>query len=407
MMKNNVNANNNQRRRRLRRNKIIRRRMRGNRRRLLRNRVVTNRMNYINRRNLNNNKNNINNKLKNNINNNINNKLIKTNSKIDKLSDDLSKLSLSLFPKTTNIYRKLKEPRIDKYITPMEMGLSHRFTSLFKTGNRIRYVSLYNRFEIDNSMLPGFVAKYMWFPYSVNFQSYPDLSITVSDAQEGSRPPDMISPLMRITTNSLTRTIEGMTVYNCASCGLVGNYRLVGATLKITNLSPFNTKAGSYIIYKLNENTAYPPFYAKALVPAKPNSPKYTEIIGTLANLNHDQVMLKQSFSASDVGYINEYNIYEGNNIFQTPNEYIGADYTNGDEPVATWSGNPQGNNIKYEIDISPTTTLQSYLIETWQILEIVPDPSLNLDNTTDFQTHIFNEDVLDEIRRKMPIVKG
>lgn len=405
-MKNNVNPSNNQRRRRMRRNRIVRRRMRGNRRRLIRNRVINNRLNYINRK-INNNKNNISNKNKNNINNNINNKINKTNNKIDKLSDDLSKLSLSLFPKTTNIYRKLKEPRIDKYVTPMEMGLSHRFTSLFKTGNRIRYMSLYNRFEIDNSVIPSFVAKYLWFPYSVNFQSYPDLSIKVSDGQEGSTSPNIISPLIRITTNTSTRSVEGMSVYNCSACGLVGNYRLVGATLKITNLSPFNTKAGSYIIYKLNENTAYPAFYANTLVPAKPNSPNYTNVVGTLANLNHDQVMLKQSFSASDIGYIHEYNIYEGNNIFQTPNEYIGADYLDGDEPVAKWLGNPQGNNIKYEIDIPTTTTLQSYLVETWQILEIVPNPSLNLDNTTDFQTHIFNEDVLDEIRRKMPIVKG
>lgn len=405
-MKSNINSNNAQRRRRLRRNRVIRRRMRGNRRRVMRNRVVTNRLNYMSRK-TNSIKNNVNNKNKINVNNNINNKINKTNTKIDKLADDLSKLSLSLFPKTTNIYRKLKEPRVDKYITPMDMGLSHRFTSLFRTGNRIRYVSLYNRFEVDNSTIPGFIAKYLWFPYSVNFQSYPDLSITVSDLQEGSRPPNIIAPLIRVTTNNVGPQIEGMTVYNCASCGLVGNYRLVGATLKITNLSAFNIKAGSYIIYKLNENTAYPPFYAQALVPAKPNSPKYTEIVGTLANLNHDQVMLKQSFSASDVGYIHEYNIYEGNNIFQTPNEYIGADYTSGEEPVATWSGNPQGNNIKYEIDIPTTTTLQSYLIETWQILEIVPNPSLNLDNTTDFQTHVFNEDVLDEIRRKMPIVKG
>lgn len=247
----------------------------------------------------------------------------------------------------------------------------------------------------------------MWFPYSVNFQSYPDLAITVSDGEEGSTQPNIIAPLMRVVTNTLTSTIEGMAVYDCSSCGLVGNYRLVGASFKITNLSPFNTKSGSYIIYKLNENTAYPPFYNKSLPPTKANSPDYTNVIGTLANQNHDQVMLKQSFSASDIGFIHEYNIYEGNNIFQTPNEYIGVDYISGVEPVALWTGNPQGNNIKYEIDIPATSTIQSYLMETWQILEIVPDPSLNLDNITDFQTHIFNENVLDEIRRKMPIVKG
>jgi hypothetical protein len=379
--------------------------MRGNRRYVNRNRFVTNRNNYINRLSTLNNKKFVKNNSKNN-NNSINNKIVKTNNKIDKLSEDLSKLSLSLFPKTTNIFRKLKEPRIDKYITPMEMGLSHRFTSIFKTGNRIRYMSLYNRFEVGNSNA-GYTTKYMWFPYSVNFQSYPDLAITVSNGEEGSIQPNVISPLMRVVVNPLTSVIEGMAVYDCSSCGLVGNYRLVGASFKITNLSPFNTKSGSYIIYKLNENTAYPPFYNKSLTPNKTNSPDYTNVIGTLANQNHDQVMLKQSFSASDVGFIHEYNIYEGNNIFQTPNEYIGVDYISGVEPVALWTGNPQGNNIKYEIDIPATSTIQSYLMETWQILEIVPDPSLNLDNITDFQTHIFNENVLDEIRRKMPIVKG
>lgn len=401
-MKNNNFVNKLNSRRNQRRRRINRRRMRGNRRIINRNRRYVNNFRNLYRR-VNNNTNNINtaNKPKNQSNQ-LNKK---TNDKIDKLTKDISKLSLSLFPKTTNIYRKMKEPRIDKVVTPMEMGLSHQFTSIFKTGNRIRYMSLYNRFEMTNSNTGN--TKMLWFPYCVNFQSYPDLSITVSDGNEGSIQPNVINPIVRIVTNRLTDVAEVLTVYNCASCGLIGNYRIVGASMKITNLSPFNTKAGSYIIYKLNENTTYPPFYNSVTPPNLTNSPDYAALLTSLVNLNHDQVMLKQSFSASDVGYIHEYNVYEGNNIFQTPNEYIGVDYISGVEPVALWSGNPQGNNIKYQIDIQTTSTTQSYLIECWQIIEIVPDPSLNLDNITDFQTHVFNDEVLDEIRRKMPIVKG
>lgn len=389
----------------------FRNRFRNNRRRRQQ-RNINNRFRYYNNRlrnkriNRNININNMPQKKNNTNNNNITKKIDINNKKISKLSEDLSKLSLSMFPKTTNIYRKLKEPRVDKLVTPMEMGLSQRFTSIFKTGNRIRYMSLYNRFEINNST-GGLLASFLWFPYSVNFQSYPDLAITVSDGNSGTVQPDTINPLIRIISNPITETLSSINIYNCSSCGLVGNYRIVGCTLKLQNLTPFNSKGGSYIIYKLNENTVYPPFYNNSLQPSSTNCPDYSNTIFTLSSTNHDQVMLKQSFSASDVAYINEFNVYEGNNIFQTPQEYIGQEYISGVEPVALWNGNPQGNNIKYQIDIQSTAQQQSYLLETWQIIEIVPDPGLNLDNITDFQTHVFDEKVIDEIRRKMPIVKG
>lgn len=388
----------------------FRRIIRNNRQRNINNRLRGRYNQFRMRRNINRNNPNTVNNVKipqnNNQKNNISKKLESNNKKIAKLSEDISKLSLSMFPKTTNIYRKLKEPRIDKYITPMDMGLSQRFTSVFKTGNRIRYMSLYNRFEALNNN-GGMMTTFIWFPYSINFQSYPDLAITVSDGNNGTVQPDVINPLVRIIHNTILGSVNALYCYDCSSCGLVGNYRIVGCTLKIQNLSPFNTKGGSYVIYKLNENTTYPPFYNKNNPIINSNAPDYTDILYNLVKVNHDQVMLKQSFSATDVGYIHEYNVYEGNNIFQTPQEYIGQDYISGVEPVAMWSGNPQGNNIKYQIDIPATSTSQSYLIETWQIIEIVPDPGLNLDNITDFQTHVFDDKVIDEIRRKMPICKG
>lgn len=338
---------------------------------------------------------------------NISNKnMQKIDKKIEKLTEDLNKLSLQFFPKTTNVFRRLKEPRVDRIVTPMDMGLNSRFTSIFKTGNRIRYMSLYNRFEFANTNASS-VTRLLWFPYAVNFASYPDLAITVSDGGTGTTQPNIISPIVKtIMTNG---SIVSMEYPNVAACGLIGNYRVVGASAKITNLTAYQTKAGSYIIYKLNENTVYPPFYDSSTLPNPTTAPDYTSVLGALLAINHDQVMLKQSFSASDVALIHEYNVYEGNNIFQTPQEYIGSSYISGTEVVALWDGNPQGNNIKYQIDIAGTSNslINTYLMETWQIIEIVPDPSLHLDNITDFQTHVFNEEVIDEMRKSMPIVKG
>lgn len=339
--------------------------------------------------------------------NNISKENTKINTKIDKLSDKLSKLTLEIFPKTTNIYRRLKEPRIDKMVSPMDMGLSCAFTSIFPTGNRIRYMSLYNRYEINtNSVANNQYNSFIWFPYAVNFQSYPDLAITVSDGTEdGTRQPDTICPLVR-TVRLVNATTIQLSMSSTSACGLVGNYRVIGASMKITNTTAFTNKAGSYMVYKLNENTAFPPFYNAKLQPNATNSPDYTLILQNVVNANHDQVMLKQSFAASDKCLINEYNTYEGNNIFQTPNEYIGSSYISGAEPVAQWDGNPQGCNIKYQLDFPPTPSVNSYILETWQILEIVPDPGLNLDNITDFQTHVFNPDIVEQIRKSMPITK-
>lgn len=329
----------------------------------------------------------------------------KINSKIDKLSEKLSKLTLEIFPKTTNIYRRMKEPRIDKMVSPMDMGLSCAFTSIFPTGNRIRYMSLYNRYEFTTNNT-GYMKSLLWFPYAINFQSYPDLAITISDGTEdGTTQPDTICPLI-VTARLAPATSINLNMNSTSACGLVGNYRVIGASFKITNTTAFINKAGSYMVYKLNENTAFPPFYNSNLLPNLTNCPDYTSTIQKVVTASHDQVMLKQSFSCSDKCLINEYNTYEGNNIFQTPNEYIGSSYISGAEPIAQWDGNPQGCNIKYQLDFPPTPSINSYIFESWQILEIVPDPGLNLDNITDFQTHVFNPEIIDQIRKSMPITK-
>lgn len=335
-----------------------------------------------------------------------NSNLTKTQKKLNNIVSRINKLSLDMAPKTTNLLRRLKEPRTDRIVLPMDMGLSHRFTSIFKTSNRIRYVSLYNRIEVEAGHNTYF-TNILWFPYAVNFSQYPNLAITVDDGNGGTVQPNTIGPFVLMRRLPDTTALASAGIFTHSNSGLVGNYRIVGATMKITNTSSLLNRAGSYIIYKLNENTTYPPFYKTSLAPNITNSPDYFNTLNDLVSKSHDQVVVKQSYSASDIALVNEFNVYEGNNIFQGPDEYLGASYISSPEPVALWSGNPTGNNIKYQIDFQKISSVNNYLIESWQVFEVVPDPNLGLDNIADLQTHVFDKDVLAKLKDFNPLGKA
>lgn len=321
---------------------------------------------------------------------NISNKIndIKTTGKVTKLNENKNKSK--------------KEVRRDRIMTAMEMGLTSRFISIFPTTNRIAYQKIYSRFTIN--VFSNYDRHLVWFPYAINFTQYPDLSITV-DVNGNAVAPNRISQLLQVNTSiqNPTQAVDYLTLES-TPCGLPGLYRVVCSSLKIVNTTPIMNKGGSYIIYKLNENTLYPPFYNRQTVPTNTNSPNYFLRIENIVCQNHDQINIKQAYSATDTAYIHEFNLYEGNNIFQACTEYIGVDFINGTETLAEWSKNPIGNNIKYLIDFPHTTSTNNYIIESWQIIEVVPHPSLQMDNIAHIQNAVVNKNVLNKLKTYNPL---
>lgn len=330
---------------------------------------------------------------RNNVNNNKKQKNL--NNKINKLSDQISKLSLSMDPKTTNLNRKKKEPRTDILISPMKMGLSSRFASIFRTSNRIRYTSLYTRWTLSTSQ--AYSGSLMWFPYSVNFTTFPDSSCQVNN-----------NYLCDTLSNMVVVNAGNMIVVPVSPLGLVGIYRVIGCTMKITNTNPMVSKEGSYMCYKYLDRKLYPIFYHRQSPPNKTNCARYYANLLLQAGLNHNQELLKQSYSASDTALIDEYNTYEGNNIFQQPNEYLGVAFISSDEYAADYNFNPTGSPVVYQIEFAPTSgAVNNYLIETWQILEVVPNVGLGLGNVAEIQTHIFDDKIIQEMREHNPFSKA
>jgi hypothetical protein len=328
--------------------------------------------------------------------NNMNKKII---DKVDKLGDAISKLSLDLNPKVTNLNRSKKEPRIDKLTLPMNMGLTSRYVSLVPTPNRIVYCSVYTRVDLITSSANP--TSLVFFPYCVNFQNFKNISIASNNGTDIASLCDRTTPMILIRGAASVSSLELPAA--STQCGLTGNYRLVGATLKITNTSPYVSREGTYMVYRIVDDTFLPWFYSTAHPPAYFHN--RVNDFAKLLNKNYDQVKVKQAFAASDVGLVNEFNVYEGNTNFQSPCEYIGCRYES-DSSSTCVAPNPVGTNATYLVKIPSTVQENSYLIESWQVLEIIPDPSLNLDNLAQMQSHVVTEEVLKEIRERPMITK-
>jgi len=313
---------------------------------------------------------------------------IKSNAKMTKFNENKNK--------------NKKELRRDKITTAMEMGLSSRYISIYPTSSRITYQKIYSRFAINVST--NYDRHIVWFPYAINFNNYPDLNITV-DVNGNAVAPNRISQLIQVNSSAFnpTQAVDYQTL-DSTPCGLPGMYRVVCTSLKIVNTTSLVNKAGSYIIYKINENTLYPPFYNNQAVPTNLNSPNYFLRVENVVCQNHDQINIKQSYAATDIAYIHEFNIYEGNNIFQASTEYIGQQFENGTETLAGWDRNPIGNNIKYEIFFPHPNTTNNYIVETWQIIEVIPHPSLQMDNITHIQNAVMNKNVLNKLKVYNPL---
>jgi hypothetical protein len=277
----------------------------------------------------------------------------------------------------------------------MNMAITDRYLSLFPTSNRITYQKIYNRYTIESDD-NGNTMKLLWFPYAVNFTSYPDINIKVQTMEE--HVPNMIANLIW-TRNGEAILPTAFKPFNSTPCGIPGTYRLICATLQMKTVTSPMTRSGSYIIYKLNQNELCAPFYNSEEDVNEGSAQNYFSKVASIVSKNHDQILIKHAYANNEIAIINEFNIYEGNNIFQDCKEYLGVEYMSSTESVADWKDNPTGNNVKYQIDIPPTPYTNTYMIETWQVIEVVPHPSLGLDNISHIQSKLASKQLLNKLR--------
>lgn len=314
------------------------------------------------------------------------------NQQVDQLSNKLNKLTLN---EPTNLQKHIKEPRKDKIITPMEMALQQKYISMSQTSNKIFYTTIYSKFDINVQATTAVV----WFPYCISFKNfYPPIIVDTDKTS------NCASSLVVLTRDQFTIPTAG-------TCNITGSYRVVGSTLKIFNVSSVMNRSGDYTIYKLNENALVPVLYNDFNPPTHTNSPElYSLFYGNTLASNYSQATIKNNFSANDkCVYINEYNTNEGNNIFNNSSEYLGMNYENKENKVYAQpgsNGNVIGSNIKYYIRIPGQDDTQSYTIETWQVIELIPLPSLGLSNMCYSVKTVYPPNIIQEINNLNPLSK-
>lgn len=348
---------------------------------------------YINRNNFN--FNNRNNKMLQNMNNQIN----KLTNKISKMRIEDNNQKQKAKNKIPNVIKTNKEIRTDKLLSAKDAMKYMKPYSFYRSVNPILYVKIYNK-----ATLPfGYNSWLLWFPYY-----YPTIySDTLITTQDSIVPADAVSSLISFRTdinnailNPIVDTITKVT----------GVFRLVSATLKVTNITPLIDMGGSISAYRDVSNELFPLLYTTQEPPDATS-----EYLGDLrAYLNGRSLETLPTKLVSDFSQsleIDEFNVSQGNTIMQSTREYIGIDMT-ADRNQSVYNFfqpktiNPQGTNIKYLLNIIPPNVNkpQTLLFERWIIFEVEPDLDSTLGTLADKDNKIATQAVINEAKQFFPI---
>lgn len=322
---------------------------------------------------------------------------------VKQLENQINSLTIT---KPTNLMPKNKKQiRNDKVITAMEMALKNQFLSYLPTTNRIVNCVVYSKVTYTIPVGGNYA---IWFPYAVNFSNYQGNAPIVYYSAAAHRA-DRISTFLFYTPTAQTLHTQDTEV---GLCSIPGIYRLNCATLKVYNTTSMMQRSGDYTIYKLDSNNPSPAMYVQSNPISYNQSSSYKNTIDTLCTGNYLQTAVKNNFSASDkFAKIDEININEGNNIFCATNEYLGNSFINrSSDDSANFTiinnNNPVGINTKYLIKFSIVTEPQTYVFESWQVLQVVPAPELGLGNIAHVCDLVATKNVIEQVKYSTPFNK-
>lgn len=266
--------------------------------------------------------------------------------------------------KNTNNPNIAKEIRYDRLYNAMQMYKMGKYYSFYKTPNMIVRIAIYScyQFTLDPDVTSGF----MWFPYFFPYISI-DYKVDTSSLNRSAN----------IACNFITYTGNSQLYHPGSTVDTVGNYRLVSASLKISNTTTNSQKGGCFTIYRVCRNEGQP-VLACDTVDINYNDRVCafnTELMAT----RYDNEPTKYLYTANQVALINEYGVIDGNTIFQQCHEYMGMQTSrNTTDSVLPVGGvpdnfNPQGVNVKYIGRFDPVTLKQSYTAQAFSIFEFTP----------------------------------
>jgi len=355
----------------------------------------------------NNNNNNNNNRRRNNNNNNNNNRrqeVRETNRRLNEISRQVNANNLD--NKTLpNVFKNRKEMRADKLISAMNMSRYNEKLAFYKTPKSIVKFSYYQKVPITvNNDQALQVAGIYWFPYV--FPWVP--AIKIRDSEDGPLYANGVTNMVFVS-KAFNAQLADLHFVRFQESALYGQCRLIAATLKVTNISPAVSKSGSFTIYKLLDTWPTPIAYLTQSTQLAEGEQKPKEMFTSVSLESKDQVPQKCLYTALDTALVNEYNVINGNNIFQGTSEYIGNTYSETYTYIAIPgnSQNPTGTNVKYFIDFTVPANLQSYVLEAYYVWEVEPHPATGLGGTTERGDKIFDSAVRDAAYKAFPFSKA
>lgn len=275
----------------------------------------------------------------------------------------------------TNIARKTRvkiKNKLHYLLNPMNAVLERKLFSVFFSEDKIMRFGVFTSWNFTTSTTETYNS--LWFPL-------------------GAAMSQMVWPRDKdnATCDKFASFWWGTSALQPCHClyqnqiTVFGKYRVIGAEMKITNTTNMTNRGGSYLVGEVSIEDTAPLYVNKNTFPHDSLDIDINSIKGnyltSLANIS-----TKQMYTADDICLIRFVNGYESNRIYSNYNEYLQSVYTGNtissghcvrenDEVV--------GNNIGYVINWYATSAIQTYLIELYNVVEVIPDPSRNMGMAT------------------------
>jgi hypothetical protein len=270
------------------------------------------------------------------------------------------------------------------------------YYSIFPSDDKVIRQSLYTMNTVEVSPAG---MRLMWLPNGVGFsQNFAELDIATQG--DGTTQPDKFSNLLSATSQTQLSPLSTTTSQ------IPGRYRLISSMLKITNTTPLTSRGGSYFVAKFTIEKGSPIYYSSENPDIDTTTGDATIYPNIMFRSSLTNVATKQLISGTQIGEIHYLNIDEGNKIFSNYNEYIQAEYTSNNNELTYASidiNNDKGvigNNDSYIINFAKPNVSQTYIIEQFQVFEVIPDPNTNMGNMaqksfqrlTDYQMRVLKQ---------------
>jgi hypothetical protein len=307
----------------------------------------------------------------------------------------------TVFTNNQNIkkLRRMNNNKLFYLSNPMLAVKEMRLFSIYSSSERVIHRGYYNynvlSFEVGNNYTLS------WTPNGAGFKRMlddtPAAYLIANTGPVNLGHPDSFTTIMYTTVDNNLNPQTEINFVKEAFVDIPGRYRIVGATMKITNITPVVNKCGnvftaSYVgegatnVYFLSTypfastqnygNSGLPPMTFTYL--------KDNNFSNNLFNLSS-----KNSFSAAEKPILlNFINVGPSANNFSNYNEYLQVPY-NSTHGFGSWScgcigpsiidtGKPNqpqaiGNNVVFNVYFSGMTEPQNFSIETFYNIEIQP----------------------------------